>query len=407
MSKRRIVPGIEEDNKTTVGSQPRTLIARIAFQVYRKRLLVGCVLFAFLITLGVFAKNEWLPRTDHFGNKTTWFGRPLPKNASGIWNPFAAPLPSPTPQLSKELIYAGSKLLAVEDANANPAPPTDLAVWRPSTGTWWVMGGQGSAPVSQSWGINGDKPVPGDYDGDGKTDFSVFRPITGQAGEWYVLRSSDGSWEPIISWGSAADILVPADYDGDGKTDRAVWRPSDGVWYIVKSSTGTSIYETYGTTGDVPMPADYDGDGRADVAVWRNSNKTFYSKNTSNGAAQSVATPPGTVPDSDEWRAAGSDYDGDGRAEYALYDKNSAMWYILQSSSGSLVVEQWGNAEDLPVHNDYDGDGKCDIAVWRPVDSPAGTLGKWYIRQSALSNAQRVEQWGIQGDIPVPAFYRR
>lgn len=50
-------------------------------------------------------------------------------------NPFLpAPLPSPTPQLSKELIYSGQKLVAVQDANANPAPPFDLAVWRPSTG---------------------------------------------------------------------------------------------------------------------------------------------------------------------------------------------------------------------------------------------------------------------------------
>ena len=82
----------------------------------------GAVCFVLLISLGVFAANGWLPRTDAFsGEKFGWFGKRLPKNhTASIWNPL--PPPSPTPQLSKEYIYAGgSRLLAVEDANA-PAP---------------------------------------------------------------------------------------------------------------------------------------------------------------------------------------------------------------------------------------------------------------------------------------------
>ncbi len=143
----------------------------------RQRLLVyiGALVFVLLITIGVFAKNGWFPATDSFtGKKTGWFGKTLPKNAASSWNPFAAPLPNPTPQLSKEYVYAGSRLLAVEDANANAVPPADLAVWRPSSGDWWVLGGQGSQQVTQNWGANGDDPVEGDYDGDGKTDFSVY-----------------------------------------------------------------------------------------------------------------------------------------------------------------------------------------------------------------------------------------
>src|SRR5687768_18301094 len=114
-----------------------------------------------LLVGGVFAKNGWFPSTDGFtGKKTGWFGKDLAKNASSSWNPLAAPLPTPTPQLSKEYIYAGSRLLAVEDANASAAPPADLAIWRPSDSVWWVMGGQGSQQVAYQGGPPGNRPTP-------------------------------------------------------------------------------------------------------------------------------------------------------------------------------------------------------------------------------------------------------
>jgi hypothetical protein len=95
-------------------------------------------------------------------------------------NPATAPaMVTGTPQLSKEYIYAGGRMLAVEDANASAAAPADIAVWRPSNGAWYVMGPGGTMQAAQGWGTNGDVPVPGDYDGDGKTDFSVFRPNDG------------------------------------------------------------------------------------------------------------------------------------------------------------------------------------------------------------------------------------
>lgn len=302
-----------------------------------------------------------------------------------------------TPQLSKEYIYAGSRLLAVEDVNANAVPPADLAVWRPSSGYWYVMG-----VAQQQWGSGSlnDKPVPGDYDGDGKTDFAVYRPTTG-AGIWCVIKSSTGVDE-YYNFGTSGDIPKAADFDGDGKSDPALFRPSNGTWYIRQSTTGNVVSQQFGLSTDVPVPADFDGDGRADIAVFRPGTPAyFYIMRSSDGQSQSA-----------QFGASGdephpADYDGDGKADFAVWRTSTGNWHINQSSNNVTVNYQWGTfGQDTAVPNDYDGDGKVDVAVWRGSSSNPNEVGSWYIRNSSTGQ-MRVESWGLAGDIPVPAFYRR
>ncbi|HEX8247673.1 MAG TPA: VCBS repeat-containing protein [Pyrinomonadaceae bacterium] len=311
-------------------------------------------------------------------------------------NPFlSAPSPAPT-QIAKEYIYAGSRLLAVEDAAASPVPPADLAVWRPSSGYWYVMGTGGTMQVSQQWGNSSDMAVPGDYDGDGKTDFCVFRASTGT---WFVIKSSTGA-EEYYYFGTAGDTALAADFDGDGKSDAAVFRPSSGTWLIRQSSTAGVVSQQFGLSSDTPAAADYDGDGRADVSVWRSASASFYTYRSTNGQVQTVAYGQASdVP-------VTGDFDGDGRADYALKRLNA--WHILQSSNNQTQIVSWQLATDKPVESDYDGDGKTDIAVWRNSESSrgAGDAGNWYIRNSSTGQT-RTEHWGMTGDIPVPAFYRR
>ena len=140
-----------------------------------------------------------------------------------------------------------------------------------------------------------------DFDKDGKTDIAVWRPGDGY---WYIISSKDGS---IISeqWGSSAlnDVLVPGDYDGDGKTDIAVWRPGDGFWYIISSKDGSIISEQWGAGyapyNDVPVPGDYDGDGKTDIAVWRPADGFWYIISSKDGSIISEQWGAGYAPYND------------------------------------------------------------------------------------------------------------
>ena len=270
-------------------------------------------------------------------------------------------------------VASGSAVSLVVSSGAPPANPvfgdfdgdgsTDFAVWRSATGGWFVEGTAGST----SWGKAGDIPVVGDFDGDGTTDIAVFRPGNGR---WYV-NGIAGSTQ----WGVAGDVPVPGDYDGDGTTDFAVYRPSTHRWFIEGIGGSTQ----WGKDGDVVVPGDYDGDGTTDVAVWRPANGRWYVAGVAGSTQWGVSTDT-PVP---------GDYDGDGTTDFAVYRPSTGRWYI----EGIAGNTQWGKPGDVVVPGDYDGDGTTDIAVWRPAN------GRWYVDGIAGST-----QWGVGGqDTPVIA----
>ncbi|QYO65483.1 FG-GAP repeat domain-containing protein [Leptolyngbya sp. 7M] len=129
----------------------------------------------------------------------------------------------------------------------------DPAVFRPSTGTWFILNsGTNTVDIAQ-FGQNGDIPLNGDFDGDRLADIAIFRPSDGG---WSIRRSSDGTFI-TQAFGQAGDRPVPGDYDKDGITDLAIWRPSSGNYFVVRSSDNrTSFFGfPFGTNGDIPILA--------------------------------------------------------------------------------------------------------------------------------------------------------
>jgi WD40 repeat protein len=117
---------------------------------------------------------------------------------------------------------------------------SDISVYR---GEMWYLRTDAENFASVRFGLPTDKLAPADFDGDGKSDIAVFRD-----GTWYIWGSSRGFY--AFQFGIASDKPVAADYDGDGKTDPAVFR--DGVWYLLRSQAGLGIVQ-FGITDDQPV----------------------------------------------------------------------------------------------------------------------------------------------------------
>ena len=226
-----------------------------------------------------------------------------------------------------------------------------------------------------------------DYDGDGKSDISVFRPS--RRGVVFAAVNGGALWNLV--W-FRTDKITPADYDGDGKTDIAVYRPSTGIWYVFNSSNGTVSYYVFGLAEDLPTPADYDGDGKADISVFRPSTATWYRQNSSDGSFYAIQFGPS------EDKPTIGDFDGDGKADIAIFRPSDGAWYQLYSSDDSLHGREFGFGTDVIVPADYDGDGKTDIAVFRP------STGIWYIRNSS-DGTVTYNVFGLADDIPAPGDF--
>ena len=281
------------------------------------------------------------------------FGESLPSPPVSLWNSMA----SRTPTISTAGDFDGDG-------------KTDLTIYRSTTGEWLTHRSSDQTASTSQWGapLLEDRPVPADYDGDGRDDIAVYRETTGQ---WFIVRSSNSTlWQ--ASWGapSLGDLPVPADYDGDGLADIAVYRGSTGEWFIHRSSTRTLRYEGWGAPsfGDVPVPTDYDGDGAADVAVYRAMTGEWFVHRSQSNSALQVG-----------WGAAGlgdlpvpADYDGDGKADFAVYRSPTGEWFLAYSGGGSFSLACCSPLlGDVPVPVDFNGDGRADIGVYRR------STGRW------------------------------
>lgn len=268
---------------------------------------------------------------------------------------------------------------------------TDLTVYRNSNNTFYSLASLNGNFIEKQIGQPGDSvSLTVDFDGDGRSDFSTARYNAEVL--WRIFKSTTNSLEET-RWGSSTlgDFFAAADYDGDGKMDIAVFR--GGTWYIIESSSGNVRYEYFGQSGDVPAANDFDGDGKADLAIARSESgqRVWYVRRSSDNTFYSITWGLS----SDAFFTGKADWDGDGAADISVIRNESGqrVFYILRSSDLQLQIIRWGLSSDVVKLGDYDGDGKTDAAVTRAINGQR----VFFILQSS-NGEPRYETFGLQGD---------
>jgi subtilisin family serine protease len=261
----------------------------------------------------------------------------------------------------------------------------------------WHINRSSSGYVTRNFGFFADDiAVPNDFDADGVTDVAVWRNSNGT---FYVLQSANNTFKGQQFGASGDNPNVTQDFDGDARADFAVTRKENGklVWYMLNSITGFRAIQ-FGNENDRPIRGDYDGDNRADLAVYRpaadSPANTFIVLGSINNGLKTL-----TFGNSATDKVVPGDYDGDAKTDFAVWRTTDGTWYLIKSSTGAFSGFQFGASGDLPAPGDYDGDGRTDFAVWRPNQNP-NESGIFYVQRSTAGFS--AFGWGNSG-MKIPA----
>ncbi|MFD9688950.1 FG-GAP-like repeat-containing protein [Kitasatospora sp. NPDC059088] len=237
-----------------------------------------------------------------------------------------------------------------------------------------------------------------DFDGDGKADYLTIG-ADGAVDVW-LNKGGDGrgGWQSLgqVATGVTTDParVRLADFDGDGKADYEVINPDGSVRvYLNKYTGGQGSWQDIGVvaTGLTTDPtrvrlADFDGDGKAYYEVINpdGSVHAYLNKFTAGqGSWQDLGTVASGLT-TDQSRVRLADFDGDGRADYAVIDPSGAVRIWLNrggdASGGWLGIGQAASGlttdQSRVQFADFDGGGNAD-----------------YIRTDPPSNAALVYAW--------------
>jgi hypothetical protein len=224
-------------------------------------------------------------------------------------------------------------------------------VFRPSNGLLYLKNTHtsGFADIAINYGLPGDYPVVGDWDGNGTATIGVYR------NGYFYLRNSNtlGFAEIVFPFGTPGDQPVAGDWNGDGIDTIGVYRPLMGQFLLRNNNSDGTIDASFylGNVGDVGIAGDWNGDGLDTTGVFRPSNGILFLKNTNSTGFADIALNYGLPGD----RPLTGDWNNDGIDSIGIY-RNGAFYLRNSNTIGFAdIIFDLGVSGDMPIAGDWDG----------------------------------------------------
>ncbi|QDU29056.1 RTX-I toxin determinant A from serotypes 1/9 [Anatilimnocola aggregata] len=248
------------------------------------------------------------------------------------------------------------------------------------------------------FGQAGAKPLVGDWNGDGKDDIGVYQQAaTPTQQNTYILDEGvpGSSGESAYSFGLPGDLPLIGDWNGDRRDDVGVYRanaPGGPRYFLDEGPRGyTGMYPgeigyQFGLAGDQPIIGDWDGNGTDDFGIFRTASGRYFLDEGARGYSGQTAGELGY-----QFGLAGDtplvgDWNGDGKDDFGVFRNNASGYTTFFFDVGARgwtgqsqdeLGYSFGLVGDNPLIGDWNGDGKDDFGVLR------STTGVVYRRNRA------------------------
>jgi hypothetical protein len=189
---------------------------------------------------------------------------------------------------------------------------------------------EGGAYHEFFYGVPGDVPLMGDWDGDNVSTPGMFRPSNGYA--YIANRNRTGVADSEFFFGIAGDIPLAGDWNADGRDTLSIYRPSDNRFYVSNSlQTQFADFDfEFALPGSQPFAGDFNGDGRDDLGLYRPADGLVAMRFLGNPAGPADIT---FYVGSEADTVIAGDWSGDGVDTVAWHDDSTGLWYFRLSNS--------------------------------------------------------------------------